>query len=181
MRRIEMVVGVAAEHWWEDQRDQLAAVASQLRSPLSEVSTRVQGLQRRQRELERELKRARETGTGSGAEHEVREEVAGITLVIIDLPFELERAELRKRADQLLEGLTSGCVLILAGSALVVKLSPDLAGRGLNAGQIAKAACRDTGGGGGSEHLGQGGIAPGGHPAALATVRTILGSILEEA
>ncbi|MGA8426838.1 MAG: alanine--tRNA ligase [Candidatus Dormiibacterota bacterium] len=181
LRRIEMVVGVAAEHWWEDQRDQLAAVASQLRSPLSEVSTRVQGLQRRQRELERELKRARENGTGSGAEHEVREEVAGITLVIIDLPFELERAELRKRADQVLEGLTTGCVLVLAGSALVVKLSPDLAGRGLNAGQIATAACRDTGGGGGSEHLGQGGIAPDGHPAALATVRTILGSILEEA
>ena len=181
LRRIEMVAGAAAERWWEEQRDQLAGVASQLRAPLAEVSSRVQSLQQRQRELEKELQRAREGGTASGTEPEVREQVAGITLAILDLPFELERGELRKRADQLMEGLSSGCALVLAGPALVVKLSPDLAARGLNAGQIAKAACRDTGGGGGSEQLGQGGIAADGHAAALATVRTILGSILEEA
>jgi alanyl-tRNA synthetase len=181
LRRIEMVAGAAAEHWWEEQRDQIAEIATQLRAPLSEVSGRVQGLQQRQRELEKELKRTRESGAGEGIHPEVREQVGGATLAILDLPSDLERGELRKRADQLMEGLTSACALVLAGSALVVKLSPDLAGRGLNAGQIAKAACRDTGGGGGSEQLGQGGIAADGHAAALATVRTILGSILEEA
>jgi alanyl-tRNA synthetase len=181
LRRIEMVAGVAAEHWWEEQRDQLAGIAAQLRAPLSEVSSRVQSLQQRQRELEKEMKRMREGSTGHGVHPEVREEVGGATLVILDLPSDLERGELRKRADQLMDGLSSGCALVLAGSALVVKLSPDLAARGLNAGQIAKAACRDTGGGGGSEQLGQGGIAADGHAAALATVRTILGSILEEA
>ena len=181
LRRIEMVAGAAAERWWEEQRDQLAGVATQLRAPLGEVSSRVQVLQQRQRELEKELKRARESGTTSGSQAEVREQVAGTTLAVVDLPFELERGDLRKRADQLLDDISSGCALILAGSALVVKLSPDLAARGLSAGQIARAACRDTGGGGGSEQLGQGGIAADGHAAVLATVRTILGSILEEA
>ncbi|MFZ0995033.1 MAG: alanine--tRNA ligase, partial [Candidatus Dormiibacterota bacterium] len=181
LRRIQMVAGSAAEKWWEEQRDQIAEIAAQLRAPLGEVSSRVQGLQQRQRELEKELKRAREGGAGQVAHPEVREQVGSTTLAILDLPSDLERVELRKRADQLMDGLSSGCALVLAGSALVVKLSPDLAGRGLNAGQIAKAACRDTGGGGGSEQLGQGGIAADGHAAALATVRTILGSILEEA
>jgi len=181
LRRIEMVAGAAAEHWWEEQRDQITEIAAQLRAPLAEVSSRVRGLQQRQRELEKELKRAREGGTGQAARSEVREQVGSATLAVLDLPSDLERGELRKRADQLMEGVSSGCALVLAGSALVVKLSPDLAARGLSAGQIAKAACRDTGGGGGSEQLGQGGIAPDGHAAALATVRTILGSILEEA
>jgi alanyl-tRNA synthetase len=181
LRRIEMVAGAAAETWWEEERDQIAGIAAQLRAPLGEVSSRVQSLQQRQRDLEKELKQAREGGIGQAAQPEVREQVGGATLAILDLPTDLERGELRKRADQLMEGLSSGCALVLAGPALVVKLSPDLAARGLNAGQIAKAACRDTGGGGGSEQLGQGGIAADGHAAALATVRTILGSILEEA
>jgi alanyl-tRNA synthetase len=92
----------------------------------------------------------------------------------------LGKKDLARRADQLASETGQGCAVVLAGSDLAVKLSPDLVVRGLNAGQIAQAACRQFGGGGGNAQFGQGGVSAGGHAAALAVVRTILGSSLEE-
>jgi alanyl-tRNA synthetase len=179
LRRIEMVAGAAAERWWETQRTQTAEIARQLRAPAGEVRARVEELQERVRNLEKELDESRRQGPRE-AEAATREQVGAITLAILDLPSQLAKKDLARRADQLASEIGQGCVVVLAGSDLAVKLSPDLVARGLNAGQIAQAACRQFGGGGGNAQFGQGGVSAGGHAAALATVRTILGSSLEE-
>ena len=181
LRRIEMVAGAAAELWWEEQRSQASQIASQLRAPASEVRARVEGLQERVRDLERELAEARRRGPSPAQEAGTREQIGAITLAILDLTSKLDRRELRRRADELLAEIGQGGAMVLADTDMVLKLSSDLVARGLNAGQIAQDACRQFGGGGGTEQLGQGGVSPGGHAAALATVRTILGSSLEEA
>lgn len=181
LRRIEMVAGAAAQRWWEEQRRQTAELARVLRAPVAEVPARVAGLQQRVRQLEKQLEAERLSGAGSDRGSWVREDLAGTTLALVDSPDPLERRELRRQADQLLAEIGQGCALILAAGQLVIKLSPDLVARGLSAGRMAEAACRDGGGGGGNQQLGQGAVSPGGHDAALATVRTILGSSLEEA
>jgi alanyl-tRNA synthetase len=180
LRRIEMLAGQAAEHWWEEQRSLVAEVAQQLRAPAGEVRARVDGLQARVRELERDLAESRRSGA-TPAKESSRETVGSVTLAVVDSSASLPRGELRRRADELLSEIGQGCVVVLAGSDLVLKLSPDLVARGLSAGRLAQEACRPFGGGGGTDQLGQGGVTVEGHPAALATVRTILGSSLEEA
>ena len=179
LRRLELVAGAAAEHWWEEQRSLAVEIARQLRAPASEVKARVEGLQVRVRSLEKELDESRRQGPSAAAA--TREQVGATTLAILDLPSKMERQDQRRRADELVAEIGQGCAVVLAGSELALKLSPDLVARGLHAGQIAQAACRQFGGGGGTEQFGQGGVTAGGHAAALATVRTILGSSLEEA
>ena len=181
LRRVEMVAGAAAQTWWEEQRRRSTDVARQLKTPVAEVGARVAGLQKRVRELERELAEARRRAPSPPDGAVVKEQVAGVTLAVLDLPSKLERPELRRRADELVAEIGLGCALVLADDDLVVKLSSELVARGLSAGQMANAACSESGGGGGTKELGQGGISPRLHAAALATVRTILGSSLEEA
>ena len=180
LRRVEMVVGPAAERWWEEQRNQNSQVVRQLRVPAGEVRARVEGLQERVRSLEKELDESHRQGplTRDAA---TREQVGAITLATLDLPDTLPRSDLARRADELAAEIGQGCVVVLAGSVLALKLTPDLVARGLNAGEIAQAACRQFGGGGGNQQFGQGGVSAGGHAAALATVRNILGSRVEEA
>jgi len=181
LRRIEMVVGVAAERWWEEQRGYTAEIARQLRAPAGEVKARVEGLQERVRNLERELAASRRLGPSPAASAATREQIGAITLAVLDLPGQLDRRELGRRADELIGEIGQGCAVLMADSYLVLKLSADLVARGLNAGQMAQAACRQSGGGGGTPQFGQGGVSAGGHADAVAAVRTILESSLEEA
>ena len=180
LRRIEMIAGQAAEQWWEGQRSHTSEVARQLRAPVGEVRARVEGLQARVRELERDLAESRRQGATPLAAAS-KESIGSFTLAVVDSLAPLSRAEQRRQADELLADIGRGCALVLAGADLVLKLSPDLVARGLRAGQIAQVACQPFGGGGGTDQLGQGGLSVDGHAAVLATVRTILGSSLEEA
>ena len=179
LRRIEMVAGPAAERWWEALRDQTREVARQLRAPAGAVRAHVEGLQERVRTLERELTEARRQAASPG-ESPTHEEVGAITLAVLDLPGQLEKKERMRRADELAVQIGQGCAVVLAGTDLSIKLTPDLVARGLNAGRIAAVACSPFGGGGGNAQFGQGGVTSGGHASVLATVRTILGSSLEE-
>jgi len=178
LRRIEMVAGAAAERWWEELRSQTLQVARQLRAPVKEVAARAEGLQQRVRRLEQELAESRRSGAAP-TESASREQAGSVELAVLDLPDQLERRELRQRADQLLAEIGQGCALIMAGPELVLKMSPDLVARGLSAGQVAQEVCRQFGGGGGNPQFGQGAVSPGGHAVALATVRTILESSRE--
>jgi alanyl-tRNA synthetase len=156
LRRIEMVAGGAAESWWEGLRGQTSGLARLLHAPALEVVGRVEDLQRRVRQLERQLVDERRRPAAVGGPAPSTERVGGTTLTLLDLPGKL------------------------AGDELVIKLSPDLGASGFSAGRIAAAVCREGGGGGGNQQLGQGRVSPGGHAAALATLRTILGSSQEE-
>ncbi len=180
LRRIEMVAGVAAERWWEEQRVQTAEVARVLRAPAKELGTRVETLQERLRSLEKELERVRRQGLAP-AGGAVLEQVAGTTLAVLDQGEALGLKELGRRADALLIELGRGCALVLDQSHLVLRLSADLVARGLHAGQMARAACSDFGGGGGPAQFGQGAVSADAHTVAVTTVRTILRSSLEEA
>jgi alanyl-tRNA synthetase len=181
LRRVEMVAGAAAERWWDGQRGQTSELARLLRAPAAEVGSRVEDLQRRVRQLERQLEEERRQAPAAGGPTPSREQLGGTTLALLDLPSNLNRRELRRRADQLLEEIGQGCAAVLAGNELVIKVSPDLVVRGFSAGQIAAAVCHESGGGGGNQQLGQGGVPSAGHAAVLATLRTILGSTQEEA
>jgi len=180
LRRVELLAAAAAERWWELQRSQLAELAVAVRSPAPEVITRVRNLQERVRWLERELHRSRELGGGGGSVQE--EAVAGTSLMVEDLAQGMDRRELRRHADQLLERVPGGCVLVLSGDQILIRLSAALVARGLDAGTMARAVCQELGGrGGGNQLLGQGVIPEEAHREAMAKVRTILGSALEEA
>ncbi|MHB8323018.1 MAG: alanine--tRNA ligase [Candidatus Dormibacteria bacterium] len=179
LRRIELVAGAAAEAWWVVQRHQLSELSAAVRSPAAEVVVRVRHLQERVRGLERELRRSRELGAAKDVIGV--ETVAGITLVVEDLPAAMERRELRRHADRLLEQAPEGCAVVLSGDQILIRVSERLVVRGLSAGTMAQAVCQELGGrGGGNQQLGQGVIPEEAHRAALATVRTILGTALEE-
>ncbi|MGH7641221.1 MAG: alanine--tRNA ligase [Candidatus Dormibacteria bacterium] len=178
LRRIEMLAGEAAERWWEEQRQAGQELAQQLRVPLPQAAAVVAGLQERVRGLERELERLRQ-GDGAQVEEAVREEIKGVALGILRLGQAVDLRRLGQRADQLLGQLGEGCALVLSPANVVVKLSPELVARGLSAGQMAKAASHEFRGGG-TVQFGQGQIASDGQAAAVASVRSILESSLEE-
>jgi len=182
LRRIELLSGLAAEGYWQRQRALVSELSGLFKSQPAEVPERVVALQERTRQLERELRRSRQVGEGAAPDAVRQEKVAGIVVAVEELPYEMERPERRRHADRLLEISVDGVGLLLAGAQMVVRISEALVGRGLNAGTMAQAVCRGLGGqGGGNQQLGQGGIPEDGHHAALAAVRTILESALEEA
>ncbi|WP_456415273.1 DHHA1 domain-containing protein, partial [Oceanithermus profundus] len=70
----------------------------------------------------------------------------------------LDVPSLRQVADEILERYGVDLVVVGAGGALIVKVSPDAVQRGLAAGQVIRALAERTGGrGGGKPHLAQGG------------------------
>ncbi len=182
LRRVELLAAAAAERWWEGQRRHLAELSDAVRSPVPEVIARVRQLQERVRRLEREVHRSRELGIAGGGSAIQQEAVAGVSLVVEDLVEKMERRELRQHAEQLLDRWPDGCAVVLSGGQILIRVSDALVARGLSAGTMAQAVCQELGGrGGGNQQLGQGVIPEESHRAAMATVRTILGSALEEA
>ncbi len=180
LRRIELLAGVAAEHHWQRQRELLGEVSGILRAPAPEVPDRVRALQARARELEQELRQARQAP--SGPESTILTMPKGVRLAVGDTPLDLEQKERRRQADHLLASVEDGAAMLLAGGHLMIRISEALIAKGLNAGTMAQAVCRGLGGqGGGNQELGQGVIPEAGHEAALEAVRRVLGSALEEA
>jgi len=180
LRRIELLAGLAAERYWQRQRDLLGEVSGALRSPAGEVPERVRSLQTRVRELEQELRQARQAP--SGPDSTVLTMPLGVRVAVADTPLDMEQRERRREADRLLDSVEDGAAVLLAGRHLMIRISGALIAKGLNAGTMAQAVCRGLGGqGGGKQELGQGVIPDTGHPAALEAVRTVLGSALEEA
>ncbi len=180
LRRIEVLAGAAAEAHWRRQGELVAQLSASLRSPAAELPERLRALQDRVRELERELRQHRQSGAGPASV--ARETVASVALAVEDIEAELDRPGRRRRTEQLLDAAPGGMAVVLAGGQMMITISEALIAKGLHAGNMAAAVSRELGGrGGGNQQLGQGAVPKGDHRAALAVLRTILGSALEEA
>jgi alanyl-tRNA synthetase len=187
LRRIEALTGRAAERWVEDQTSLLERVAAQVGATPSTLEARVAGLVA---ELESERRRLAALERERGREQADRlladvERVDGASLVVGSAESSSTK-DLRELGDLLRGRLGSSAVVL--GSVIenrpqfVVQLTPDLVGKGLNAGQLIAQIAAATGGRGGgrAESAQSGGLDPTKLEDALRLARSLLQERLKE-
>ncbi|HEX7048733.1 MAG TPA: alanine--tRNA ligase [Longimicrobiales bacterium] len=171
VRRIEAVTGSAAYRRAVEQEARLEEVAALLRTGPENVVRRVAQLVEENRELSRQLERARAQGAadtvgdilaGAAAVDGTRVVAAEVTVASPD--------ELRALGDRLRERLGTGAAVLAARfpekTALFAVVTDDLIGRGVRADRLVREVAQLTGGsGGGRPHMAQGGV---GDPARVA-------------
>jgi alanyl-tRNA synthetase len=155
VRRVEAVTGKAALMRLLDQERLLSEVATALKSLPLNAPAAADRLQSELRTRERELSVLQKAAAGGLVEALVGEarDVSGFRLVSHAVADGADGDVLRTLAEEVLDRLKSG-VVILGGVkegkvSLAVKVSKDLVGRGLHAGNIVKEAAKIVGGGGG--------------------------------
>jgi alanyl-tRNA synthetase len=181
VRRIEAVAGLVAVARHRQRDALLAELSQQLQVPPEELSQRLAALQERIRELQEELKRARQTRarTDLAALISQAEQIGPAKLVAAAVPG-ADRELLGQLADEIAARLPNGVVLLGADNegkvALVCKVSDALVARGAHAGELIRAVAALCGGsGGGRPQFAQaGGKEPQRLPEALAHARQLL-------
>ncbi len=155
VRRVEAVTGKAALMRLLDQERLLSEVATALKSLPLNAPAAADKLQAELKTRERELSALHKAAAGGLVEALVggARDVSGFRLVSHAVADGADGDVLRTVAEEVLDRLKSG-VVILGGVkegkvSLAVKVSKDLVGRGLHAGNIVKAAANVVGGGGG--------------------------------
>jgi alanyl-tRNA synthetase len=152
LRRIDMVVGEAADDLVHRDRELLTDLARSFNTGTEQIPERVQALRAQLKEAEHrlktlaeELRGARVTGAG------------GVEVKQGKVPFVIETvnasspAELAAYADRYLEVVRSGVVTVVAGDMFVIKVSKDLTTE-YDAARLAAV----LGTGGGQRHLARG-------------------------
>ncbi|HUF13619.1 MAG TPA: alanine--tRNA ligase [Longimicrobiales bacterium] len=187
VRRIEAVTGTAAWLRAVQAEDRLRALADPLRSSGDGVERRSEQLLAQNRELERQLERARSAGAADVVGQLVAggEQVDGATVVASEVQV-ANPDELRALGDRLRNRMQMGAAVLAARYpdkvALFTVVTDDLVARGVRADALIREVAQMTGGsGGGRAHLAQGGV---GDPARLeealrsvpALVRGLLGA-----
>jgi len=179
VRRIEAITGEAALHFFRQRDHVLGEVESALGAESGRAPAAVEALRHELREREQELARLRrELLTGSSGEAGGESEVAGVRLLVREVPA-APPAELRGLADELRDKLVSGVVVLGTRGdgkvALVASVSKDLRER-IPAGRLIREVAALVGGsGGGRDDFAQaGGKQPDQLPAALAGVAAIV-------
>jgi alanyl-tRNA synthetase len=181
VRRIEAVTGRGAYERTLRERQTLREAAATLRTREDNLLPRLQALVEENRELQRQLERARDSG---GADV-VAQLLEGATSVdgsrIISSSIEVGDAdELRALGDRLRERLGSGIAVLSATVgdrvALFAVATDDLIQRGIRADEVLREVAAIAGGkGGGRPHMAQGGVAdPSRVPEALSRVAEIV-------
>ena len=155
VRRIEAVTGKPALMRTLDQERLLSDIAGTLKTSPASAPASVEKLQADLRQAQRELAALQKAAAGGQVEElsENAKDVGGFKLVVHAVGEGADADTLRTLADELLNRLKSG-VVILGGAgggkvSLAVKVSKDLVGRGLHAGNIVREAAKVAGGGGG--------------------------------
>jgi alanyl-tRNA synthetase len=132
LRRIDMVVGEAADELVRRDRDLLADLARSFNASHEQLPERLQALRAQLKEAEREREKLRDQlrrarvggGDGSGAAATVKHgKVAYVTETVDASNLE----ELKAYADRYLEVVKSGIVTVVGGGMFVIKVSNDLA------------------------------------------------------
>jgi len=185
VRRIEAVTGAGAYRRHVHERAVLGELAEILRTGEENLVARTLSLVEEQRELLRQLGRARTSGAGDlvGRLLTGARSVSGA--VVIAAPVEVESLdEARKVGDLLRERMESGVAVIGASvggrTSLFAVSTDDLIGRGVRADQVVREVASSVGGrGGGKPHLAQGGIPEASRlPEALANVEGVVRTLL---
>jgi alanyl-tRNA synthetase len=180
IRRIDMVVGEAAEQYWTTTSTSLREVAQQLRVKPDEVPQRVAALQQQLKQAQRDLAEARRRRAGgSGVEGAEVEELGSVRFAHLLMDGEADRESVKTATDSLFsERLQAdGVAVVIGESALAVKVGGGPLQGGVRAGDLARVAAEATGAkGGGRPDFAQGGVADVElRHAALEAVRRALG------
>jgi len=122
LRRIDMVVGEAADGLIRKDRDLLNDLARSFNASPEQLSERVQALRAQVKQLERERDRLREQRIGSDGVSVKHGRVDYITDTVDAAGVD----ELKAYADRYLEKVRSGIVTLVAGDKFVIKVSKDL-------------------------------------------------------
>jgi alanyl-tRNA synthetase len=188
VRRIEAVTGAAAFARMMAAEQTLREAAGLLRTREDNLLPRINALLDEQRELGRQLERAR----SAGAADLVGELVAGAasvdgTAVITASVDAADADELRGLGDRLRERLESGIAVLSVTTgdrvSLLAVVTDDLVQRGVRADQVIRQVAALAGGkGGGKAHMAQAGVGePERVPEALAQVTAIVRPLLSGA
>jgi alanyl-tRNA synthetase len=183
VRRLEAVTGLGALAWAQSQARLLGQVASVLRAPTDAVPDRVEKLLKQNKELQRDLERARADaalGTKTGGDLLDRAESLSGVRVLIHRADGTPKKALREMSDKLRDRLQSGVVVLGTveedKASLLIAVTKDLSNR-INAGELVKAASQVMEGrGGGRADLAEGGGKPELLDRGLTRVREILAS-----
>ena len=127
LRRIDMVVGEAADDLVQKDRDLLSELARSFNASPEQLPERLQALQGQLKEAERELEKLRDQlradrvggGDGLAVKH-------GRVDYVAERVEASSMEELRAYADRYLERVKSGVVTLVAGDKFVIKVSNDL-------------------------------------------------------
>ena len=154
MRRIEAMTGRAAEELFVQQSATLQALSRKLQAPAAELEARLDAYMADADALRRRLAELERSGLRGEAESllgRVRE-VDGVKVVAAATSAHSVEA-MREMGDYLKQRLDSAVIAlgaVIDGSPLLVTMvTPDLTGRGLHAGHLARDAAKLMGGGGG--------------------------------
>ena len=154
MRRIEAVTGRAAELLFVEQSARLGALSQRLQTPVADLETRLESYIRDNDDLRRRLTAMERSNLRAEAEGILGRvaEVDGVKVVAARTSATTADA-MREMGDFLKTRLPSavialGCVAE-GNPLLVTMVTPDLVGRGLHAGNLARDTARVMGGGGG--------------------------------
>jgi len=171
VRRIEAVTGSAAYRRAVEQEATLREAASLLKTSPDNLLRRIEQLLEENRELERQLERARAAGAADvvGQLVEAAESVDGARVVATEVEV-ASADELRLLGDRLRERMGSGAAVLAARfpekTALFAVVTDDLIAKGVRADRLVREVAQATGGsGGGRPHMAQGGV---GDPAKVA-------------
>jgi alanyl-tRNA synthetase len=183
VRRIEMVVGEAAERHWQEASDALQHTARALKSPPADVPARVTALQEQLRATRRELEQTRRTialpgaGAGTGGLDASPVDLGGGLRYVL-LATDVDGDAVVEIADRLYaERLGGDGVAVAVGvDSFAIKAGTTARDRGLHAGELANAAAVVMDGkGGGRPDFGRGGIRdPGKREQGMAWIRAEL-------
>jgi alanyl-tRNA synthetase len=181
VRRIEGIVGKAAESYVERQQDTIATLSETLSAKPDELVERVEKLQTDVRGLQKDMNeiKARLAAADAAAYVASAEEIGGIP-VVARVVREANGEALRALGNAIRDRMKSGVVALIGTDgenvALFASASDDAVKAGANAGALVKAAAPLVGGkGGGAPSQAQGGgNNPAGAEAALAAMRDVL-------
>ena len=154
MRRIEAMTGQAAEELFVQQSATLQAISRKLQAPAHELEARLDAYMADADALRRRLAEVERSGLRGEADAllaRVRD-VDGVKLAAgVTSAHSVEA--MREMGDYLKQRLDSGVIVlgaVIDGAPLLVTMvTPDLTGRGLHAGHLARDAAKVMGGGGG--------------------------------
>ena len=155
MRRIEALTGRAAEELFVQQSATLQSLARKLQVPAPELESRLDAYMEDTETLRRRLAESERASLRSDGESLLNRarDVDGVNLVSGVAAAAHSTAALREVGDYIKERRESVVIALGAvvdGSPLLVTMvTPDLLGRGLHAGHLARDAARLMGGGGG--------------------------------
>jgi alanyl-tRNA synthetase len=163
IRRIEALTGTAAVERMLGQQRLVEDLGRDLRVSWTEVPTQVKALQERSRQQEREIERLRGqvAGAQSGDLVSQARDVDGLRVIAARVAVD-EKGGLRQLGDRLRDSLQSGVIVLGTvvddKPSLLAMVTPDVAGRGVRAGDIIRAAATHIDGrGGGRPELAEAG------------------------